>query len=307
MITTICGDNKYAAETYLSELIKEFIDKNGSAGVEKLDGESIDPAALTSLLGGVTLFAINRLVIIKSISGNKPASERLIDILDSVPDEVHLVLVETTIDKRTALYKSLRKQTDFHEFSPLSESELLSWVQQQAKKYQASINPAAARQLITAVSGDQLRLDSELVKLAAYNPSITAQIVDKLVAPDPTDSVFQLLDASLSGDRQRTAKLIANLEAAHQDPFQISNLLIWQINVLAIVSSVVTEPNQQIAKDHGINPYVISKTKNLAAKLSKDEISNIVEQVAGMDALLKSSSANPWNVLSSTLISVASQ
>lgn len=303
MIDVLFGSNRYAISEELARIRSEFIQQFGEAGVENHAGEQLDLNELSSLFAGVSLFATNRLVIIRNLSANKVVAERFVDMIATIPDEVAVVLVEDTLDKRTTLYKILQKQAMLHELGELDDVALANWAANYAKAHDAKLAPSVARLLVSYIGADQLKAKNELDKLIAFNPEITAESVEMLVEKRPQDTVFQLLESALGGRSERALAILEALEGAHEDPFQIVGMLIWQAHILAVVASA-TAPESVVAKEAKINPFVVKKTKQLVAQLAGGKVDAIVDTVAELDVKLKSTRIDPWRALENTVASL---
>lgn len=304
MITTLTGQNSYELRRKLASIKDDFIKKYGDSGVESIDGENVAVQELPSLLQGVTLFSPKRLVILRNVSKNKLVAEKLQEFLKTIPDDMHLVLVEEGIDKRTAFYKALKKETDFQEFAELDEMALAKWIEGAVKKEGGEISSNLTRLLIRYVGTDQLRLENEIKKLVAYEPKITGQAIDELVEKNPEETMFQLLESALSGNTKRALEVLEGLETAHEDPFQAANMLIWQTHILALVAAAKEIPDTEIAKEFKINPFVVKKTRVVARRMDKTKLRNVINRVASLDVTLKSTSSDPWRALETTILSL---
>lgn len=302
MITVLFGGNRYALRSRLKEIETSFAKEYGSAGVERHAAERVETTQLASLVAGASLFAVNRLVIITDVSSNKLLAEAFEKLATQVPDEVHVILVESALDKRTTLYKTLKKHAELEEFAQMDELAAQKWVSEQVQREGAEISAADARMLVQYVGADQLRLAGEIAKLAAYNAVITAETIDLLVEKQPQDTIFQLLDYALSGKANQATKVLEGLERAHEDPYQVANMLIWQTHILAVVSSPDAPQDSHIAKEAKISPFVVKKTRGLAVRLTRQKLAGILDTVALLDIELKSSSANPWRSVESALL-----
>jgi DNA polymerase-3 subunit delta len=304
MIVTLTGSNGFLKKQKLAKLKKEFSDKYGAENIERIDGVKLETSQLPSLLTGASLFSSNRMVIIRDLSENKDVAEAFLGLLTSVPDEVSVILLESSLDKRTNYYKSLKKQTEFLEMAEPSEIELKKWLVDYVVKMGGSISPGDADTLIDYVGADQQRLAGEVEKLILYQPKLDGAVIEKLVERRPQSTTFQLLDIVYSGEKNRALAVLENLEKAYEDPFLIANLLIWQIQVMAAVKSAGSRPDSEIAKDTKFNPYVISKTKRLVSRLSDAQIRDLVTKTAELDLTIKLSKAQPWRVLEQYIISL---
>ncbi len=297
MTLVLFGANRYLLQQRLAEIRGSFVSEHGSEGIEALSGEQIEPGQLASLLTGATLFATNRLVIITNFSQNKLAAERFAQMVGSIPAEIQVVLVENQLDKRTAFYKALKKHAAIEEFSEPDEATTVRWVQEHVAKEGGTIDSSTARYLANYVDSDQLRLKNELEKLIAYDSNITQQSIELLVEKTLQQTVFQLLGLAFSSQTQQALHLLSEMERAHEDPFQLVNMLIWQTHIIAVVASAEGVPDSQVAKDAKLNPFVVQKTRSLAKQLSRSKIRTIIEVVAAADIQLKTSAVDPWRSL----------
>lgn len=305
MIHVLSGKNAYLRTQKLRTLVHEFSQLHGMDWVERVAGENVTLADLPSLLQGGSLFSSHRMVIIRDLSVNKDAAEKLLEMLENIPEEVELVLVEPQLDKRSSFYKKLKVLPGFIEFEEPKEPELTRWVEQYIKDSGGSIGSAAIRQLIEYVGLDQQRLANEVDKLLAYDPVVSPETVELLVERRPQSTVFHLLEQALGGQAEKARATLGALESAFEDPYQVANLLIWQVQAVAVVKSAGSRSDGDIAKSAKLNPYVVSKTRRLARVMSQNQLNIVIDRVASMDIKLKSTSVQPWRLLEATFASFA--
>jgi DNA polymerase-3 subunit delta len=305
VILTLAGDT-FAITQNEHNLVQQFVAQFGVHGVERVDGEGYDPMQLPQLLQGASLFAARRLVVLKNAAANKSLWEALADWAEKVPDETTLVVVEPQPDKRTRTYKMLKSKTDFKEFVQPSDNELAAWAQEQAKKLGATLSAPDARYLTERTGRDQWRMNHELDKLASYQPEITRQTIDNLVEPSPEGTAFELLDAALAGNTARVTSLIRNLKT-EEDPYKLFGLLASQVHTLAVVAVAGTRSPDQIAKDAGLHPFVVRKSQAVARQLGPAKIRQVAADVALCDYQLKSTGADPWQLIATCLQRMAAE
>jgi DNA polymerase III subunit delta len=304
VIITLTGENTFAVSQAERQLIEAFSNKHGGNGIERVDGEGLEASRLPDLLQGVSLFAPVRLVIIKNVSANKPILEPLGDMLAKAADETTVVIADTSLDKRTKLYKLLKSKSNFQDFAPLDEAKLAAWAQKKAQEYSADISRSDAAYLVQRVGSDQWRLQHEIDKLAHYAPAITRESIDLLVEPSPEGTAFELLDATLAGKTPQVGELLAALKT-QEDPYKLFGLLASQVHALAVVAAAGTRSTDQIAKEAGIHPFVVRKTQATANRLGPSRIQRITKLVADCDWHLKSTGADPWHLLGKTLQAIS--
>ncbi len=302
MISVLTGTNSFAVKQELQKLPADFIAKYGESGVEYIYSDQIDVEQLNLALTNVSLFATHKFVVIKNISKVQNLGEHFLKIASLIPEEVQVILLEEHIDKRTAFYKALKKDFDIINLDTLSDQELAKWIVQKVKEDGGLITSLNAQKLISFVGADQLSLASEIQKLITYQPEITEVTIQELIDKRPEETVFQLLESCISGRVKQSLELLNGLEKAHEDPYAIANMIIWQTHILSVVASAGKFSDTEISKQSKINPYVIQKTKRLTHGLSAENLKNIVDRAAEMDIKLKTTTINPWQIIQNTIL-----
>jgi len=87
-----------------------------------------------------------------------------------------------------------------------------------------------------------------------------------------------------------------------EDVYRLFALLSTQAFQLAVVANATKTDN--VAKDFGIHPYVVSKVRSLANDLGKDRIAKIISIFAQSDNDMKHSKTDPWAIVEQTLIKI---
>ena len=294
----LTGDNSFEIEREVSRIIN-----SSHAVAERIDGSELDLRHLPDLLMGATLFASQRLIIIKNLSENKVVWPVFGDWLERISDDIQLVLVEPKPDKRTVTYKALQKQAEVREFKAWTErdgSVVESWVMDEAKKIGVALDIKSAHVLVTRVGMDQWQLYHGLEKLLLAGDSSVAMI-ETIIDARPSENVFNLFDAALRGDRYKVVDMLRTLELT-EDPYRLFGLLSGQAFQLAAVA--VAAPGDDIAKDFGMHPYAISKLQAIAKKLGRAGARKVILDFAKADDDIKISRGEPWLIIERTLLSL---
>lgn len=302
MIYFLTGPNSYKRHQKLAELINNFTEAYGAHGIERYDGEKLAPQQLSEIMQAASLFAQNRLVILRDISANKSIWEFLGENLDLVDDTTQLVVVEPAADKRTKAYKQLQKQAEVIECNEPAENELQGWVGKEL-----SVDGSIARHLVEKVGADQQRLSSEIAKLAEHE-QITKELIDDLVVPSTVSNVFALLDAIFAHRPADTKAWIDKLRQ-NEDPYLLFGLLAKQIFVFAVLFAAKQDKinDVQVAKDFKLSPYTIKKLSGAVRSADKAQVASMCEEIAKCDTKIKSTGADPWLLLESTCVRLASK
>lgn len=296
MVLLLTGDNTFAIRDAVDQQVKNVRTNLGVDAVSIVDASELNVADLPQLLLGASLFATERLVVVRDAAANKQVWEKLEDILPGIDEQTTVILVAPTADKRTRTYKWLQKNAEVREAKELGENDLVKWLQAEARQDGVELKPDAARYLVNYVGPDQWRLKQEVEKLLLAGRPITQELIRELIDPNPTASVFELLDAVFAGRTNEVNKLLELIKGS-EDPYRFFGLLANQIHALLLIAAAGNRPPDAVAKDAGVHPFVVRKLQPLARRLSKAQCESIVEVLAGLDGQLKSTGHDPWTLI----------
>lgn len=300
MITLLTGENSFEIKRALDQLVNEF-----NSMSEYINGDDLRLRQLPDILTGSTLFTETRLVIIKELANNKTVWNSLDDWLGRIPNSIHVVLVESKLDKRTKTYKSLQKLAKVSEFKLWSERErpqAEKWLRAEATNFNLQFSPALARSLVARVGLDQWALQSALQKLALVD-ELTLPVMEDVIEARPTENIFNLFEKALKGDINQVRTMIGTLELT-EDPYQAFGLLSGQAFQLAALV-VSDKPSAAVASDLAVHPFALSRLAPYAKKIIKPQVKKIIDIFVEADDNLKTSSAEPWLIIEQALVKIA--
>jgi DNA polymerase-3 subunit delta len=288
MIITLTGENSFRLHEALSQLGDKFVAENGDLALERIDGEETALEQISEALNSLPFLAAKKLVVLRAPSANKQFAEQAEQLLGGLPGTNDVIVVEPKLDKRTAYYKFLKKDTDFRDFPALDQNGLARWLAETAKQKDGTLGAADARYLVERVGTDQQLLSNELEKLLLYSSKVDRQTIDLLTEPTPQSTVFQLLEVAFAGNSQRAAELYAEQRALKVEPAQIIAMLTWQLHTLAVIKAAGDRPVEAIAKEAKLNPFVIRKSQGIARRLSMAELKSLIGDLLDIDVAMKS-------------------
>lgn len=300
MITLLIGDNLFEIERALAEIRRDF-----DVEVEKFTGSELQLAQLPDILMGVSLFATKRLIVIRGLSENKTIWPVFGDWLLRISDDINLVLIEPKPDKRTSTFKSLKEAAVIREFNAWTDRDSAAaekWVSAEAEKLGLKLDKKCIQFLVQWIGIDQWQLFYAIEKLSLITDEITPEIIKNIVEPNPVENVFNLFETALNGDVNELKQTLQILEQT-EDVYRLSALLTSQVFQLAAVISATKADN--VAKDFGIHPYVVSKLTPLAKRLGQSGIKKVVTIFTELDDDMKISRADPWLLAERALVKIA--
>ena len=305
MIVTLTGGNAFALGDTLRQLVTNFTKEYSTTAVENMDGSQVTTAGLVATMQAGSLFSDKRMIIVENVATNKTLGEDFDKIVSADNADVTVVFVEPKFDKRSSLYKLLKKHTGFKEFNELDENSMARWATEYAKQQGANLSQTDARYLVQRVGIDQLRLSHEIDKLTSYSPKITHQTIDLLTEASPQGTTFNLLDAAFAKHAKQALKIYSEQRRAKVEPQAILGMLAWQLHIIAAVKAAGERNADEIASVAKISPFVVRKSLSIIRGITLAEIQRLVRRALDIDVQLKSVAIDADDALRQLLIEIA--
>lgn len=305
MIETFTGANDFARTQALQARVAAFVQEHGDFAVERLDGESASSEQMRASVESLPFLTARKLVILREPSKQKAFTEQIGEILAAVSESTDVIIVEPKLDKRLSYYKTLKKDTQFQEFTQLDAPALAKWAASYAKQKGGTISATDAKLIVDRMGVNQQAMQLELDKLLAYNPTVTKQSIELLTDRLPQSTVFELLDAAFAGNLARTMQLYKEQRELKVEPQAIIAMLAWQLHILAVVKTAGSTPADEVAKAAKLNPFVVRKTQTLARKITVPQLKELVGELLQLDVRLKRTTTDADDAVQLYLITLA--
>lgn len=300
MITLLTGENTFEATRALNGIAGQF-----KGDIERVDGAELETKQLPDIFMGATLFATERMVVVKNLSDNKSVWNDLVDWLPRISDDIHVIFVEPKPDKRTKTYKELQKVADVQEFKPWTERDNMSaekWAIEEAGALGFSLDKKSAQALVGRIGVEQWQLHSALQKLSVMN-EVTPEVIADIIEATPAENVFNLFESALRSDMKKVSDMIRTLEQT-DDPFMVFGLLSGQAFQLAALATT-DRPAADIAKAIGAHPFALQKLSSYAQRRGRGGAKRVLVAFAEADEAMKSTASDPWLLIERALAKTA--
>jgi DNA polymerase-3 subunit delta len=180
----------------------------------------------------LSLFAERRILEIR-MPTPRPGKEggAVLAALAADPGPDNLLLVVTSRPEKdtwsSAWFKAFEKHGVVVQAWPVEIGRLPAWIAQRGEKLGLSFELGAAELLAERVEGNLLAAQQELEKLALLHPGsrIGLEAVQAAVANSARYDVFQLGEAVLEGDAERSLRILDGLRAEGAEP----PLVLWAL------------------------------------------------------------------------------
>lgn len=287
----LCGEEAYLRNQYKKRLRDALAGEGDTMNYSYYEGKDINPRAVIDMAETLPFFADRRVLMIENSGFFKNKCDELADYMAVIPESTCLIFVETEIDKRSRLYKEVKKHGRIVEFGIQKEDTLTKWVLGMLKKEGKNITRDTLQTFLTKSGSDMQLIKNELDKLIAYTEGrdvITAEDVENVCITQTTNKIFEMVNAIAEGKKKRALELYEDLLALKEPPMRILFLIARQFNQLYQVKLLAKEglPPAEIAKQAGIVPFAVKKYQAQAKSFSAEELRAAVEEcVAGEEAV----------------------
>jgi DNA polymerase III delta subunit len=283
MIISLAGNNSFLISEKLHQLQADFLKNESDLALERIDASEVELGAILDAIASVPFLASRKMVILRGLSGNKQAADNIEQVISSTADSTDLVIVEGTLDKRSAYFKALKSLGNLQEFDEIDRAKLGRWLVEQATESSGKISHSDANYLVERVGYNQQNLYNELNKLITYQPEVTRQAIDLLTEKTPQSKVFDLLDAAFTAKKKEALELYADQRAQKVEPQAILSLITWQLQLIALTSFAGDKSSAEIAKEAKLSPYPVSKAQALAKKIGRSKLTKMIDEAFDID------------------------
>ena len=304
------GEEEQQKQDALAELRREIL----PSGMETLNETVLADPSVDQLIADAEtqpFMSDRRLIVVRdypALSGRGEADERLIAYLPSVPATTVLVFFCTgKADGRKKLYSAVKKCGGIFTFSKLKGTELTHFVTEAFRKAGKECDERTADYLIFTSGSDTGLLLTEVRKLAAFagdRPSVSAADVTALATPSTECTVFQVVDAVVTGQRSRTFSLLHNLLRAGTDRMSIISTLLRQYRLLQHIKIMQYEKKSTdyIRSALGVSPFFIDQYLRQASGYTGGQIRNAVRLCFETEYAVKSGRIQQESAVESVVI-----
>ena len=198
-----------------------------------------------------------------------------------------LILLLSTVDKRTKLYKAFSDVLS--DFSVLDDRLLAKYI-----KCEIALSERATEHLINICEKnygrilleiDKVRNYAQAVGTDDYNEVLENLITDGTIYQPPEDAIFQLVDSILDRRVKRTYELLDNCKRVGESPIAILSVL---FNNVKAVLQVQTCNSKDISKSTGLTPWLVKCARQHVGRYADEDLIYILQKIQQVDNAIKS-------------------
>ena len=304
------GDEEYMKQSALAALRKKLLPE----GLEDLNESLLDAPETDLLISAaetMPFMADRRLVVVRdhpALIGRAEADERLTSYLASVPPTtVLLFYCAKKPDGRKKLYTTIKKQNGIVTFSPMKDRELTLFVTSAFKALGKECDERTADYLIFTCGSDAGQLMTEIAKIASHSDTASPVHPDEiraLATPSAECTVFQMVDAVVSGQNDRAFRLMRNQLLLGTDRLYMLSMLLRQFRLLQHIRIMQYEKcsRDAIRSALGVPPFAVDQYLRQASCYTNTQIKKAVSICFDTEYAVKSGRMNQEGSLESVML-----
>ena len=244
----------------------------------------------------ISLFASQRLLEINIPSG-KPGIEgsKALQALAAKPIEDTVVIIILPKidwkDQKSAWYSNLEQSSIFLVLQEIGAPQLPQWIAKRLAAQDQQTDAATLEFIAHQVEGNLLAAHQEIQKLGLLYPTgvLSGEAVREAVLNVSRYDAFQLGEAVLAGDSERTVRILQGLQDEGVQPIAVMNPLMWVLRPLVRIKQAEARGENistvmQQARIYGDRQNLV---KRAMARLSMRQLQAALLKLAEVDKTAK--------------------
>lgn len=290
------GEEGYLRKQYRDKL-KEAIIGDDNMNYHYYEGKDIPIGEVIDQAETLPFFAEKRLIVLENSGYFKGGGEALAAYLSSPADTAYFVFVETQVDKRNRLYKTVSSKGCAVEFAVQDEATLKKWILGMIKKENKKISGPALEFLLEKTGTDMENIRRETEKLFCYcldKEVITEKDIDEICTRRIGNHIFDMVSAIADKKQKKALTLYYELLAQKEPPMRILFLIARLFNLLLQVKELGGKgyQNKAIGEKVGLPGFIAGKYVTQASRFEKAKIREALEACVAAEEAVKTGKMN---------------
>jgi DNA polymerase-3 subunit delta len=174
---------------------------------------------------------------------------------------------------------------------PINKNSMPSWIKGKSQDLNINITEEAIHLLAEKTEGNLLATSQELMKLVLLFPSqdISIEDMEESISNASKFGIFDLSNSLLTGNKQRTVRIIETLKAEGTQP----PLILWALS--KEINNLYKVIEDGSSKNIWGPRYYLDLLSDKANKMPRAKITKSLKDIAEIDAAIKGlSDKSPW-------------
>ena len=287
------GEEGYLKQQYRQKLLEALVPQEDTMNTAFYEGKNINAKEIIDLAETMPFFAERRVIVLQNTGVFKNKCEELADyISDGLPNYLCMIFVEEEVDKRSRMFKVVKKTGRIGEFSVQDIKTLTRWVLGRMGKEKKKITQQDMERFLTMTGTDMSRIATELEKLLSYTIGrevITREDILAICSAQITNKIFEMVRAVTEKQQEKALQLYYDLLALKEPPMRILFLIARQFNQLLQTREMLADGlgQSELGSKLGLPPFAVKNTVNCARRYTVEELRKAVEDCMSYEEAVK--------------------
>ena len=317
------GSELYLLDRYLERFLQRAVPGMAAFNLQRFEAGkgTLDWGALEDAVQNLPMMAERKVVLLHDPDPEKLAADelkRLQKLVEELPETTLLVVYITGF---ALSVKGNRKTQNFitffekHgtavEFAPLSKNDLAKYLSDTAAKSGCFLPQTLADRMIEYCGVELTALLQNLEKVVAFTGKgeVQPEAVENLVEKTMDATAFDLANALMRGNLPGALDAVAELKAQRVEPIMVAGALNSAFLDLYRAKCALAAGKRipEMTEDFSYNPKVRFRVENAfrsAGKMDTEALRRGIRLLHRLDLELKSSRADPFELLEETLVRI---
>jgi len=302
----LTGEQDLLRELALRQIEEAAIGTERSGfNLEHFDGEEVTGDRVFLSANQIPMLGDRRVVIVRRAIGfveepraRSPKSDSRSEAfqkytINPAPQTTLVLDLQTKPDRRRKRWKEIEKNTTVVLCESPRDSELGSWISEEAVKRELLLSSSVIRYLSSEFGSNLRRLLNALEKLSLFGEGekLDVELVQNILGRGKAQSIFKFTDAVAAGDTKSALSQLGLLLEEGEPPLRILALLARLVGQLRVTKELTESGFQQrLAQSLGVPPFVAHSLSRQVRRFTSKELDEAVRLLSKTDRLLKGSS-----------------
>jgi len=313
-VVLLLGDEPYLRDECRKQLIEKFVPEAARTwAVSRFSADNGETQAAAGQAQTLPMLSPQQVVVLEDAEAIEKLGEKARDeavkaleaYLENPAPFTVLVIEASGLDQRMRLAKMLLEKALVVEVGlaeNLDERVAAAAVlaKSLAKEQGIEFKAGVAEDLAEFVSGDLMRLKTEVDKLATYagdRKTVERQDVAALVVSEKSATIWDVADLLATRQPRKALEFFERLLREGEEPVQMLGAMTWMYRKLVEATELRVANGWQAARALGMRPEQAELAIQSARKTSKERLLEGIKALREADSRLKGGTKDPHSIM----------
>ncbi|MBR3646616.1 MAG: DNA polymerase III subunit delta [Lachnospiraceae bacterium] len=285
------GEEEYMKRYYFNALVKA-ISADDTMNTTRYEGKNINISEVIDMAETMPFLADYRLVILEDTGLSKSTDDKFIQYMSEIPDTTIMIFVETSVDARTKMFKTIKANGYACEFKRQTEDSLIKWAAGKLGRDGKRITVQNAEYLVSKIGDDMELLSNELDKLISYlgdKEVVDKEDINAICTTQLSVKIFDMIDAISEKNQKKTLDAYYELLATKEPPARILYMITRQFNLMLQAKDLSSRGmvKQQLAEAMGVQMFIATKSLNQSRNFTINDLRSGLSESVEIERMIK--------------------